>query len=306
MGGTTTGADDGRDTAGTSISRVALATIAGLVVTVIATVLLAVASPWLLPIAALLGAAVAGYLARVGRLGGTLLGACVVATVGAATLAGFWLVVTADPPRPGGAGLGLVVGFLFLAFFVLVGLVLGGLGGLTGTVVRTRRTRPATPENDGSSTAEGSAATVDRDPGAPDPAVETATVPDQPASSGRTATTSRVFVGAGLALATCFVPFAVVATGAAVGYLEAAGPKRGAVTAALAGLLATVLLLAGLLLFALLPLNILRPFIFEYFPQLTLVLGAYFVGCCAAGGAVAGALSKDGRRSEPSERSHRR
>lgn len=303
MGGATEGADgpDGElEPAGTSIPRVALAGVAGVVVTVLATVLLAVTSPWLLPVAVVGGTAVAGYLARVGRLGATLLGALVMAAVGTATLAALWLVTTADPPRTGGASLGLVVGFLFVAFFVLVGMVLGGLGGLTGAVARQRRAATDAPAGDGATAAEGGAAHVDRDPGRPAPAAARgagptadSTTPGE-ASPGREGTsTSNVVVGAGLALATCFVPFAPAGAGFVTGYLEAAGPRHGAATGAVAGLVATVLLLGGLLLFAVLPLNIFRPFIFQYFPGLTVVLGGYVAGLAAIGGAFGGSLSSE-------------
>lgn len=54
---------------------------------------------------------------------------------------------------------------------------------------------------------------------------------------------------------------------------------------------AALLLLGGLLLFALVPLNLLRPFIFEFLPQIVAFLGVYFVGCCALGGAGGGAYA---------------
>lgn len=287
------GTADAAPGSGEPVLRVTLAFVAGVVVAVIAAVLLAAVSLWLLPMGAVAGAGVAGYLGRVGRVGGTLLGAVVMAALGAAALAVFWLVATADPPRTGGAGLGLIVGFLFLALFALFGVVLGGLGGLTGVVARRRR---ATADAAGGDTATPPASHRPqdrRDPGRPEPADDSADalVATSDVRPGVESSVTTVLVGSGLAVATCFVPFAPVAAGTAVGYLEAAGPKRGAVVAAGAGLAATVLVLGGLLLFALLPLNILRPFILEYFPQVTVLLGVYFAGLGAIGGAFGGSMA---------------
>lgn len=286
------GATGDRDT---SIARLALAFVTGVVVTVIATILIAVFSPWLLPVGAVVGAGVAGYLGRVGRVGGTVLGALVMAAVGTATLAGFWLVATADPPRTGGAGLGLVVGFLFVALFVLFGVVLGGLGGLTGAVARHRRATADAPAGDGATAASGRPSRSTEDPGQPEPLDD----PDRPdpvdAADGSVRqdgwSFSNVLVGAGLALVTIVIPFAPVAAGFVTGYLEAAGRKRGAVTGAGAGVAATALVVGGLLLFAVLPMNVLRPFIFEYLVEIVVVLGAYLVGLAALGGAFGGSMA---------------
>lgn len=63
-------AADGDPTRSTSVTRLTLSFLAGIVATVLSTVLLAAVQPWLLPLGAVAGAAVAGYSARVGRLAG--------------------------------------------------------------------------------------------------------------------------------------------------------------------------------------------------------------------------------------------
>lgn len=293
-------------TSGTAVPRVIAGFAAGVAVTVLATVLFAVFTPMFLPVAPVVGAGVAGYLARVGRVGGALLGAMVLAAVGTAALAGFWLVATADMPATGGAGVGLVVAFLFVALFGLFGVVLGGLGGLTGVVLRERRHRPDAPAHgDTPSThvrsvdADGDPARPDRNPGGPDaapPATDAgATHPPAPpadtADHGSTTRATHVLVGSGIAVATCIVPLAPVAAGFATGYLEADGARRGAVSGGLAGVVATGLLVGGLLLFASVPVNVFAPFIFEFLPELVVILAGYFVVLTAAGGAFGGSVA---------------
>lgn len=272
------------------------------------------------------GGTVTGFLARGGRIAGSVLGGVVGLTVAVVAVGGFVYLVVTAPPTTGGAGVGIVVLFLGVCVFGVLAVLFAALGGLFGAAIRGELDRsrqrstgaePVAPRGPGAraptasadSTVEdhvavdridenhadgertdedhADAGPADHDRAAVDPGVEDHVA----ASSDRRPSLTNVLIGAGLSVVVFFVPGSPLLGGGAVGLLERRGWRRGALLGALAGVVATLLALLVVFLVSIPAFFLLLGAFFDLLPWLTVLFGAYFGVLSTVGGAIGGAIS---------------
>lgn len=305
--------DESAGEAPRAVVRWVVAVAAGIVV-VVAAALVGIGTSWPLALLApTLGGVAAGYLVRGGRWAGAVAGvvACGAVAVGALTAYVGWLASLA--PAAGGAGLGLALVFLAILAGGVLGTVFGGVGGMLGAALRgelargdrrgevahdDRRRTGGEKLDDGRPVREANRERNEPEPWpGDDAAVRSRTsTSDEPGveRAGRGTSATSVLLGGGIAIAVAFLPLSPVLGGAVTGYLERVPPRRGAALGAAAGVVATVLALAALVLLSLPAFFLLTEALVQLLPQLTALFAGYFVGFGAVGGALGGAIAQGG------------
>ena len=272
----------------------------GATVTAVITVWLA---GLLFPLAATLGGATAGYVARGGRLLGAVVGFLASVLVAAATVAAYLYVVSTLPPTPG-VGMAVGWGFLLVVAGGVVTILCGTIGGVVGAAVRRKRRVPDVPERPDARPNPRSSRDVTAGTGHPVADVTSVDAADghdgaalesrKPDASRYTSTdrspATNVLVGGVVTAVLFFVPFSPLLGGAVTAYLEGCDRRRGALLGAAAGAVATALPALALLVVSL-PVTAAGPVAaLGFVSPVVTELGLYVVGFAAIGGAIGGTL----------------